>query len=197
MWRLFGYIRNKTEIMSEIGDVKEAIKSNKNTPEKSQESSHKGGMSNTSKRFNGRTDDTLAELVYFKGNKMIILKKGDNQQLDENNYLTQKEIDCKCSACTFTMLDERTLASFLALRKEYGEPIQVNSGYRCMIHNAEVGGKPLSKHQMGMALDLTIKGCRLELLDLSFMAEQVFDKVIIYSEFIHCHNEPSYTKEER
>jgi len=36
-----------------------------------------------------------------------------------------------------------------------GGPITVESGYRCGVHNKEVGGAPASPHMTGLALDLT------------------------------------------
>ena len=45
-----------------------------------------------------------------------------------------------------------------ALRAAIGKPINVNSAYRCMRHNAEVGGAPNSLHPRGMAADVWVKG---------------------------------------
>ena len=41
------------------------------------------------------------------------------------------------------------------LRKAYGNPIHVNSGYRCEKLNAKVGGSKTSEHMYGMAADIT------------------------------------------
>jgi len=43
-------------------------------------------------------------------------------------------------------------------RKFGGIPIHINSGFRTAEHNASVGGAPLSRHQYGMAADITIEG---------------------------------------
>jgi zinc D-Ala-D-Ala carboxypeptidase len=40
------------------------------------------------------------------------------------------------------------------IRYAYGKPMHVNSGYRCSVHNAEVGGKPDSAHLRGFAADI-------------------------------------------
>ena len=42
------------------------------------------------------------------------------------------------------------------LRKAWGGPIQVNSGYRCPALNKAVGGSPYSQHQRGEAADITV-----------------------------------------
>ncbi len=41
------------------------------------------------------------------------------------------------------------------LRKAYGRPIHVNSGYRCPALNRAVGGAPRSQHMRGQAADIT------------------------------------------
>ena len=42
------------------------------------------------------------------------------------------------------------------LRKAWGGPIRVNSGYRCPELNKAVGGSPNSQHQCGEAADITV-----------------------------------------
>ena len=41
------------------------------------------------------------------------------------------------------------------LRKAYGKPIRVNSGYRCPAKNKAVGGATASQHMKGEAADIT------------------------------------------
>lgn len=42
------------------------------------------------------------------------------------------------------------------LREWYGEPIYVNSGYRCKELNTAIGGAPTSQHMKGEAADITV-----------------------------------------
>jgi len=35
-------------------------------------------------------------------------------------------------------------------------PFQINSAYRCPIHNARIGGAPLSMHKFGRAFDIAL-----------------------------------------
>ena len=42
------------------------------------------------------------------------------------------------------------------LREAWGDPIHVNSGYRCPELNNAVGGAPNSQHQRGEAADITV-----------------------------------------
>ena len=41
-------------------------------------------------------------------------------------------------------------------RQRYGHPLTITSGFRCMILNRIVGGKPNSYHLIGMAADIRI-----------------------------------------
>ena len=42
-------------------------------------------------------------------------------------------------------------------RDKLGEPIEINSGSRCVKHNKAVGGKPDSSHPLGLAADPKVK----------------------------------------
>jgi len=124
-----------------------------------------------------------------------LLKKGANTKLHEYDWLTQKEVDCNCTAssCTQTFLYERTFNSFIATRKEYGRPIQVTSWNRCQVHNLIVKGEDDSFHKVGCACDLIPRSPEPgELEKLAEIARKHFDVVILYKDknFIHCHNEP-------
>lgn len=44
-----------------------------------------------------------------------------------------------------------------AVRDMIGAPIRLNSGHRCAIHNAHVGGAPLSQHKL-LAFDISLQG---------------------------------------
>lgn len=68
-------------------------------------------------------------------------------------------------------------------REKLGEPIMVNSGYRCPKHNAVVGGVVNSQHMKGEAADIRCA-------DSSCLAEIIkqngnFDQLIIYPTFLH------------
>jgi uncharacterized protein YcbK (DUF882 family) len=42
------------------------------------------------------------------------------------------------------------------LRRAWGAPVVVNSGWRCPAHNVEVGGTKSSRHMIGCAADLRL-----------------------------------------
>lgn len=78
-----------------------------------------------------------------------------------STYLSVDEY--KCSCCGKLPPEYNSVSSggiywelfdaFADLRGKFGEPIPVTSGYRCPLHNHAVGGKPLSVHLFGLALD--------------------------------------------
>lgn len=44
------------------------------------------------------------------------------------------------------------------VRAHFGRPVRINSGYRTVQHNRAVGGKPQSRHLLGMAADIAVEG---------------------------------------
>ena len=107
------------------------------------------------------------------------------------DWLTHDEFRCKCAYrdCTYTLVNYRVLTAFKNVRKHWGHPILVTSGFRCQKHNADSSGVKDSWHKKGSAIDLRPTSGRLE--DLYFMANKFFDLVIYYERdnFIHCQME--------
>lgn len=71
------------------------------------------------------------------------------------------------------------------LRKLYGKPIIINSGYRTKKHNEKIGGKEESAHLKGMAVDIKCKTSpeRYELLKLALQIG--FIRIGIGNTFLH------------
>ena len=69
-------------------------------------------------------------------------------------------------------------------RAAYGKPIYVNSGYRCSIHNAAVGGASGSQHMKEEAADLRIDG-KPEKLARIIVENGKWDQLILYPSFVH------------
>jgi len=86
---------------------------------------------------------------------MMILTKNDAKQISDN--LNSREIDCKCAYdhCTRTLMDVDVVERFENLRLALGDqPLTITSGFRCSNHNYDEGGKDLSRHMMGRAIDI-------------------------------------------
>ena len=62
-----------------------------------------------------------------------------------------------CRCCGEFYLDPAAFDRLQELRGRLGRPIRINSGHRCPIHNARVGGAPLSMHKR-VAFDVSLVG---------------------------------------
>jgi len=97
-------------------------------------------------------------------------------------YFSLKEFECPC--CKHVMLHPDLLDKLVKLRHAYGEPLIINSGYRCISYNKKVGGVPGSYHLFGMAADIYIRGIIPK--DLAIQADLVgFSGIGLYNTFIH------------
>lgn len=84
-------------------------------------------------------------------------KKGEVVQLSTNFKST--EFDCKGKGCcTETIIDPVLVQHLQKIRDHFGKSVNVNSGYRCPIHNPKVGGSSSSHHMKGKAADIRITG---------------------------------------
>lgn len=68
-------------------------------------------------------------------------------------HFNLSEFECPC--CHRVILLRPIFEVLLSVRDDFGNPIYVNSGYRCLLHNIAVGGRLDSKHQYGGALDVS------------------------------------------
>lgn len=67
----------------------------------------------------------------------------------------RSEVSCPC--CGEFFYDPDAMDKIQAARDYLGLPIKINSGHRCAIHNALVGGAPLSQH-LKLAFDVSLVG---------------------------------------
>ncbi len=78
-----------------------------------------------------------------------------------------KVTEFACKHCGKNLIDQRVINMAEEIRQKLGVPVRVNSGYRCEVHNARVGGVQKkydkngnliskgSKHMYGLAADLS------------------------------------------
>ena len=94
------------------------------------------------------------------------------------------EFECPC--CHRVMLDEGLLESLERLRRLWGKPIVITSGYRCEKHNLAVGGVRGSQHTLGKAVDIAVKPIEMSRV-VNLARECGFRGIGIYNEkgFIH------------
>lgn len=61
-----------------------------------------------------------------------------------------------CRHCGKLLVNDHALDLLQRLREEVG-PLFIHSAYRCPVHNALVGGAPLSQHKFGRAFDIGLR----------------------------------------
>jgi len=88
----------------------------------------------------------------------------------------------RCRHCGKLKLNINLLLKLEVLRKQTG-PLIINSGYRCPIHNKNVGGITNSEHLKGNAADLNAPNMKPR--DVYLIADKMFNGVGKYNTFTH------------
>ena len=107
---------------------------------------------------------------------------------DTKNFKVS-EFTCKCG-CGHNPIDQRVIDMAQTIRDALGVPVRVNSGCRCVKHNAKSGGVKNSKHILGKAADLS---CSLGAVKMFETVKKLqaegklpdLDYCIRYKTFIH------------
>ena len=68
-------------------------------------------------------------------------------------HFTPRELACRC--CDEMCVWPEALDAIEALRRAMNAPLVIDSGHRCALHNARVGGAPLSLHKQ-LAFDVAL-----------------------------------------
>lgn len=95
----------------------------------------------------------------------LYFKKGSETYVSE--HFQAKEFDCPCHYpdCKKTIISKALLSFLEKIRVKEGKPVQINSGTRCVRHNADVGGADGSTHLEGRGADIQVKNRKgIELL---------------------------------
>ncbi len=93
---------------------------------------------------------------------IIYLPKTASGEIKLATGLKLKEYRCRCtfSHCTATPICPETMAAYNTFRIEVDVSLTIQCGYRCPVHNKDVGGGKCSRHLLG-ALDIAyITGLR-------------------------------------
>lgn len=90
------------------------------------------------------------------------------------------------------LLVPHALDSLQAVRTALRRALHINSAYRDPIHNAKVGGAPLSQHKFGTAFDISLRNHNVkELYEASKKAG--FTGFGFYNTFLHVDKGPART----
>lgn len=84
---------------------------------------------------------------------------GRQEEIQLSDNFNTREFKCKGKTCGCTTMKVSTLLvrKLQVLRNKTGR-IRINSGYRCPIHNKEVGGEKNSYHMQGTEADIVVSG---------------------------------------
>ena len=102
---------------------------------------------------------------------------------DSKRWPNFSKAELSCRHCGEYVHDIHFLDRLQALRDQLGRPVRILSAHRCAIHNAAVGGAPLSQH-LGMAADIALYSHDLRQLLMAARAAG-FTGFGYYSTFIH------------
>ena len=88
-----------------------------------------------------------------------------------------------CKHCGKVKYDIGLMAKLELVRLFLNDPIIINSGYRCEVHNKNVGGAKNSLHLKGKAVDIKARNQK----ELIRIVEKVFTNggIGYYNSFIH------------
>lgn len=92
------------------------------------------------------------------------------------NVIPDKEIRDSIQALVTSVLQP--------LRDAWGEPLNINSGYRCPALNKAVGGVPTSQHTKGEAADVAADN-PYKLARMARDLKLPYDQMILYPTFVH------------
>lgn len=112
-------------------------------------------------------------------------------KIDSRNFKSC-ELKCKCKDpyCIRYGADLDLFLLLEELRSIFDKPIKINSAYRCLKHNRDIGSKDTSQHIKGTAADIVIKGISIKKVQ-QILKEKYWgkDKLItglgLYKTFTH------------
>jgi len=100
-------------------------------------------------------------------------------------YFKLKEFDSPDEKGSGSKMSEELLSMLDIARKKFGKPIKINSGYRTVTHNKNVGGKPSSSHLKGLAADISCKTSNDRFKLINVLIETGFNRIGVAGTFIH------------
>lgn len=102
---------------------------------------------------------------------------------DLTEHFSKHEFRCRCN-CGEWFMDPVFTRALERVRQDFGQPMTVNSGYRCEAHNKKEGGVPGSAHTLGLAADVACPDGRTR-HGLVFYGIRVFNRIGIGTNFVH------------
>lgn len=111
--------------------------------------------------------------------------------LVDTEHFKASEFTCKCG-CGANETDQRLVDMLERARTIAGIPFYITSGTRCVQHNRNVGGSPISSHlfdksigESSLAADIAIESNKNRFIILSSLLSVGFKRIGISRSFIH------------
>lgn len=101
-----------------------------------------------------------------------------------------EEPNLACPCCGEFVLDEISFDYLQRARTRVGSSFRINSAHRCPIHNARVGGMPLSQHKR-IAFDISILNHNFPVKVYQALRDVGFTGFGFYRTFIHVDRGPA------
>jgi uncharacterized protein YcbK (DUF882 family) len=100
-------------------------------------------------------------------------------------YFELGEFECKCGLCRINDMNMEFLFRLDRARELAGVPFKINSGFRCLTHNTNVGSLPTSSHRRGLAVDIRATDNYTRHRILKALYQVGFTRIGIGPTFIH------------
>ncbi len=75
-----------------------------------------------------------------------------------NKWEFFSEDELRCKGCGKALMDDGFMKQLVELRRAYGKPMVISSGYRDADYNRKIKGAPNSAHLYGKAVDVRVVG---------------------------------------
>ena len=100
-------------------------------------------------------------------------------------YFKHEEFDSPDKPGSGLNMHEVILYMLDAVRKQYGKPIKINSGYRTEARNKKIGGVLNSSHLRGLAVDISCSNSKDRFTLVNLLLKAGFKRIGIAGSFIH------------
>ena len=118
--------------------------------------------------YGAKTDAKLIAVIKAEQAKLGVAQDGvageittkarnNSTSWDSIKHFKKSEFTCKCG-CGMNNISIELVKVLEDIRNHFGQPCTVTSGCRCASHNKKVGGVQGSRHVVGKAADIYVKG---------------------------------------
>ena len=119
------------------------------------------------------------------------LYKKRKNMIKQCKYFQYSEFDSSDVPGSGKKMQSSTLQMLCEARKIADIPFIINSGYRTIEHNTEVGGVSDSAHLKGYAADISTPNGKHQKEIVIALRQAGFKRFGVYKNFVHTDNDPS------